>query len=479
MNLSRRKFLIAFSACVASTSAASGPPPYGALPSKRQLLWHELELSAFLHFTVNTFTDKEWGYGDEDPAIFNPSQFDADAIVSGLKAGGMRQVILTCKHHDGFCLWPTKTTGHHLQRGDIVKDLSDAARRQGLRFGVYLSPWDRNNALYGKPEYINVYRDQLRELLTQYGPIEEVWHDGANGGDGYYGGARGKRTIDKRTYYDWPRTWDLVRSLQPDAVIFSDVGPDLRWVGNEKGYANDTCWETYNPVGPDGGAPAPGFTRDKDGQTGTRNGSHWMPPECDVSIRPGWFWHERENDKVKTPRQLMDLYYRSVGRGGSLLLNVPPDRRGLLHENDIASLRDFGAMVSGTFRQNLAENAKIQASNVRPGFNPRNILDGDRYTYWSTNDLIKTAEVELLLPVAAKFNVVRLRENIQLGQRVEAFELDRWSDGKWETFTRATSIGACRLIRTENDITTTRLRLRITQSAACPAISELGIFLEA
>ena len=248
-----------------------------------------------------------------------------------------------------------------------MKDLSEAARRQGLKFGVYLSPWDRNNALYGTPAYIGIYRDQLRELLTQYGPIHEVWHDGANGGDGYYGGAREKRLIDKRTYYDWPKTWDLVRTLQPEAVIFSDVGPDLRWVGNEKGYANDTCWETYDPVGPDGGAPAPGFTRDKEGQTGTRNGSHWMPPECDVSIRPGWFWHEKENDKVKTPRQLMDLYYRSVGRGGSLLLNVPPDRRGLLHENDVASLRDFGAMVRGTFRENLAAKAKVKASNVSQG----------------------------------------------------------------------------------------------------------------
>jgi alpha-L-fucosidase len=474
--LSRRRFLIAAPACVAFAAA---PSPYGALPSKRQLQWHELELYAFLHFTVNTFTDKEWGYGDEDPSVFDPTEFDADAIVSALKAGGMRQVILTCKHHDGFCLWPTKTTEHHVRRGDIVKDLSDAARRQELKFGVYLSPWDRNNALYGTPAYIGIYREQLRELLTRYGPIHEVWHDGANGGDGYYGGAKEKRLIDKRTYYDWPKTWDLVRSLQPDAVIFSDVGPDLRWVGNEKGYANETCWETYDPVGADGGAPAPGFTRDKEGQTGTRNGSHWMPPECDVSIRPGWFWHESENGKVKTARQLMDLYYRSVGRGGSLLLNVPPDRRGLLHENDVASLRDFGAIVRGTFQKNLAAKARINASNARGGFGPRNLLDGDRYTYWATHDPIRTAEVELMLPGETTFNVVRLREYIQLGQRVEAFELDRWAGGKWETFARATSIGACRLLRTEADITTNRVRLRITASAACPALSELGLFLEA
>lgn len=427
-----------------------------ALPSKRQLLWHQLELYAFLHFTINTFTDKEWGYGDEDPSLFNPTQFDPDSIVAALKSAGMRQVILTCKHHDGFCLWPTKTTEHSVAKsawrggqGDVVKQLSVAAGRHGLKFGVYLSPWDRNSALYGKPEYVEMYRAQLRELLTQYGPISEVWHDGANGGDGYYGGAREKRTIDKRTYYGWPKTWDLVRSLQPDAVIFSDVGPDLRWVGNENGYANDTCWETYDPVAPDGGVPAPGFTRDKEGQTGTLHGAHWMPPECDVSIRPGWFWHAAENSQVKTPNQLLDLYFRSVGRGGALLLNVPPDRRGLLHEQDVASLAAFGALVRDTFRENLAAGAKVSSSGL------------------------------LILPRETTFNVVRLREQIELGQRVEAFELDAWRNSAWETFARATSIGACRLIRTPSGITTSKVRLRIFQSAANPAVSELALFSSA
>ncbi|HEV2445213.1 MAG TPA: alpha-L-fucosidase, partial [Candidatus Sulfopaludibacter sp.] len=228
---SRRAFLAAPSVLVAA--AKTGPPsPYGAIPTGRQLRWHEMETTAFLHFTVNTFTNKEWGYGDEDPNIFNPTAFDPDAIVSALAAAGMRGAILTCKHHDGFCLWPTKTTEHSVKasswrsgKGDVVRDLSEAAHRAGLAFGVYLSPWDRNNAAYGRPEYIEIYRRQLRELLTGYGPIFEVWHDGANGGDGFYGGAREKRTIDKNTYYDWPRTWELVRSLQPDAVIFSDVGP--------------------------------------------------------------------------------------------------------------------------------------------------------------------------------------------------------------------------------------------------------------
>ncbi len=491
MNGLTRRSLLAGAAVASAARAARVPPPspYGPLPSRRQLRWHEMEVYAFLHFTVNTFTDKEWGYGDEAPAIFNPAAFDAQAIVGALKAGGMRGVILTCKHHDGFCLWPTRTTEHCIRnspwrggKGDVVRELSAAARRQGLRFGVYLSPWDRNAQQYGRPEYVAMYREQLRELLTGYGPVFEVWHDGANGGDGYYGGAREKRLIDKRTYYEWPRTWELVRRLQPEAVIFSDVGPDIRWVGNEKGYAAETSWATYDPVGEDGGPQAPGFTRYQEAPEGHRKGSKWLPAECDVSIRPGWFWHERENPKVKTPAQLLDLYYRSVGRGASLLLNVPPDRRGLLDEHDVRSLRRFGELVSATFRHNLAAGAKAAASNVRGGsrmFSPLNLLDGERYTYWSTDDAVTAAEVVLDLERPATFNVIRLRENIRLGQRIEEFSLDRWVDGVWRTFAQGTSVGACRILRAKEDVTANRVRLRITQSAASPALSELGLFREA
>jgi alpha-L-fucosidase len=456
MNISRRGLLIGGAA---GLLRGAGPAPYGAVPSARQLRWHEMKLNAFLHFTVNTFTDREWGNGDEDPSIFNPTAFDADAVVAGLKAGGMKGVILTCKHHDGFCLWPTKTTEHCIRnsswragRGDVVRDVGDAARRAGLKFGVYLSPWDRNSAAYGTPEYIKIYRQQLTELLTGYGDIFEVWFDGANGGDGYYGGAREKRLIDKLTYYEWPKTWDLVRALQPDAVIFSDVGPDIRWVGNERGFANDTCWETYDPVGLEGGAPVPGRVRDKDGQTGTRNGSQWMPPECDVSIRPGWFWHASEDGRVKTARQLMDLYYRSVGRGGSLLLNVPPDRRGLLGDADLASLRGLGSMVSKTFAENLCAQAKVKKSGAQ--------------------------EVSYSMGRDVSFDVVRLQEEISLGQRVDAFEVDCRKDGGWVTFAKGTSIGACRLVRLPEPIRTGEVRLRITQTAAAPMLSEFGLFLE-
>jgi alpha-L-fucosidase len=470
-------------------AAAPAPPaPYGALPTARQLRWHELEVYSFLHFTVNTFTDREWGNGDEDPSIFNPVDFDADAIVSALKAGGMRGVILTCKHHDGFCLWPTRTTEHSVRnsswrggKGDVVKEISEAARRQGLRFGVYVSPWDRNHAQYGHPEYVPIYREQLRELLTGYGPIFEVWHDGANGGTGYYGGANEKRTIDKASYYGWPATWELIRSLQPDAVIFSDVGPDIRWVGNEKGFANETDWATYDPKGTDGGAASPGNVQAKESGTGTRHGAHWLPAECDVSIRPGWFWHPKENERVKTAAQLMDLYHLSVGRGASFLLNVPPDRRGLLGENDVASLRAFGERLRKTFDENLAAGSKASASNVRGknhAYRAANLLDGSRETYWATDDSLTSAEaiVEFRQPVA--LNVIRLRENIGLGQRVDGFALDVWHEGAWQDFGKGTSIGSCRLIKSPSVVSAAKVRLRITAASACPAISELGVFLD-
>jgi alpha-L-fucosidase len=490
--MTRRSFVwsstIGAAAISALDAAVATPAPYGAIPSARQLRWHELELYSFLHFTVNTFTDREWGNGDEDPSIFNPVEFDADAIVAALKAGGMKGVILTCKHHDGFCLWPTSTTDHSVRKspwrggkGDVVRDISDAARRQGLRFGIYVSPWDRNNAQYGRPEYVKTYREQLRELLTGYGPIFEVWHDGANGGTGYYGGANEKRTIDKTTYYDWPRTWEMVRSLQPDAVIFSDVGPDIRWVGNEKGFANETDWATYDPKGTDGGPASPGNVQAKESGTGTRHGSHWLPAECDVSIRPGWFWHPKENERVKTPQQLMDLYYMSVGRGASFLLNIPPDRRGLLGENDVASLRGFGERLHKAFDTNLAGGAKVTASNVRGKsklYRGENLLDANRETYWATDDAVTTAEVVIDFRRPLSMITVRLREAFHLGQRVDGFALDIWKDGSWQEFGKGTSIGACRLIKSPAPVSTPRLRLRITEASACPALSELGVFAD-
>jgi alpha-L-fucosidase len=441
-----------------------------------------MEIVGFAHFTVNTFTDREWGNGDEDEKVFNPTAFDAGQIVRAFRDAGIKELVLTCKHHDGFCLWPSKYTEHSVRnspwmngKGDVVKAISDACRRYGLKFGVYLSPWDRNHKDYARPEYLTYYRNQLRELLTEYGPISEVWFDGANGGDGYYGGARERRSIDNRTYYDWPNTWSIVRDLQPMACMFSDAGPDIRWVGNESGVAGQTCWATLNAAD-----FAPGRANEKRLNVGDRPGTDWIPAECDVSIRPGWFYHASEDQKVKTPRQLVDLYFKSVGRGATLMLNVPPDRRGRIHEKDLESLRGFHRALKQIFAHDLARRAKITASNTRGGeacFGPKNLLERGRDTYWATDDNITTPEVVLDLGKLTTFNVVRLREYLPLGQRIEAFALDQWKDGAWAEFASGTSIGNCRLLRSE-PVTTEKVRLRIVKASVCPALAEFGLFLE-
>ncbi len=468
---------------------ASPPGPWGPVPSARQLAWHDLEFTGFLHFTINTFTDKEWGYGDESPALFNPAKFDADAIVAALADAGMRAVILTAKHHDGFCLWPTKTTTHSIVqspwrdgKGDVVKEIADAAARHKLKFGVYLSPWDRNQATYGTPAYIDVYRAQLTELLSNYGPFSEVWHDGANGGDGFYGGAREKRSIDRNTYYDWPKTWELIRKLQPGACVFSDVGPDIRWVGNERGIAGDPCWAAFDPVGEDGGPASPGNVRTKESQTGNRDGKHWIPAECDVSIRPGWFWHEAQNARVKMTQQLISLYYQSTGRGANFLLNVPPNRDGLISPEDAASLKGLGAYLRGTFAQDLAAKAKTDSTHVRGNdkqFAAANLVDGRNDTYWATDDRVTSADVTIDLARPARFQVIRLREAIQFGQRIDAVEIERWQPDGWQPLAKSTSIGPRRLIRLETPTIAQRLRVRIAKASASPALSEFALFAEA
>ena len=457
------------------------PLPYGPLPSQRQLAWHALEFYGFLHFTVNTFSDLEWGYGDEPPALFAPTDFDADQIARTAANGGMAGLILTCKHHDGFCLWPSHYTRHSIAsspwrggQGDVVGEIAAACRRHGLQFGVYLSPWDRNRADYGTPAYVDVYRHQLRELLENYGPVFEVWHDGANGGDGFYGGARETRTIDKHSYYGWPETWDLVRQLQSEACIFSDAGPDLRWVGNEEGKAGETCWATLNRDD-----FTPGEADQARLNRGDRPGSHWVPAECDVSIRPGWFYHAAEDGQVKNARELLNLYFASVGRGGSLLLNLPPDRRGQVHPVDAAALATFHRGLENLFAHNLARGASVNApargDQPHSRFGPGNLLDGSRESYWTVDDALLTPVVILNFPKPIRFNVVGLREYLPLGQRVEGFTLDTWQAGQWLPLANGSSIGARRLLRTTETITDA-VRLRITQAAACPALSEFGLW---
>jgi alpha-L-fucosidase len=435
--------------------------PYGTLPSPRQIRHHAREFYGFVHFTINTFTDKEWGFGDESPALFDPSDFDAAQIVGAAADAGMAGLILTCKHHDGFCLWPTATTTHSVKsspfrdgNGDVVREISDACREAGIAFGVYLSPWDRNNPLYGTPDYVTeIYRPQLRELLTNYGPLFEVWFDGANGGDGYYGGARETRKIDPSTYYRWDETWEIVRELQPDAVMFSDAGPDVRWIGNENGIAGDPCWSTLIL-----GNTVPGVADRDQLNRGDRNGDTWLIPECDVSIRPGWFWHASEEDRVRSGKNLVDLYFQSVGRSATFLLNLTPDRRGRVPHQDIASLRTLKSHLSATFARNLAHDATIEPA-------PKEGLH-----------TVRTVTLTLPSPITA--NVLQLREDLRFGQRVDSWALDAWQNDTWETLLTAEAIGAQRLVRFAV-VTAARFRLRITGSPVDqPALSEIALFFE-
>jgi len=464
------------------------PKPYGAVPTERQLAWHEKEAYVLVHFTPTTFENKEWGYGDADPAIFNPTDFDASQIVSAAKAGGFKGLILVAKHHDGFALWPTATTSYNISRspwrqgkGDMVREFGDACRTLGMGFGVYCSPWDRNHPDYGTPAYVEAYRRQLGELYSNYGPLFMSWHDGANGGDGYYGGARETRKIDRTTYYGWDSTWSMTRRMQPMACIFSDVGWDVRWVGNERGEAATTSWATFTPTPLEGKSVAgPGEVRDELNPMGTRNGKHWMPAECDVPLRKGWFYHPEQDNTVKSPEQLFELYLKSVGRGAALDIGIAPDRRGRLHENDVASLAGFGRKLEQTFRTDYAKTATIRASNVRGGrsdlFGTRFLTDGDRYSPWATDDAVRNPVLEMQWKVPVTFDLIRLREDIRLGQRIDSLEVDVRVDGRWQTVGKATGIGACRIIPLEKPFTTTACRIRITGSPVSIALGELGVF---
>ncbi|WP_147384045.1 alpha-L-fucosidase [Maribellus luteus] len=479
-------FALLLGAC--SPTQVAPPLPFGPLPNKQQMQWHNTEFYGFVHFTINTFTDKEWGFGNESPELFNPSDFNAAQIVKTTKDAGMKGLILTCKHHDGFCLWPTKTTEHNISKspfengkGDIVRAISDECRKQGLKFGVYLSPWDRNNPAYGTPAYIDIFRAQLTELLTSYGDVFEVWFDGANGGTGYYGGANEKREINRVSYYDWDNTFALVRKLQPNAAIFSDIGPDARWVGTEAGFSGDPCWNRYTPEGREPGIPpANGQTKYWEALNGHREGKYWMPAEVDVSIRPGWFYHMSEDDKVKTPEKLLDIYYNSIGHGATFLLNLPPDRRGQIHENDIKSLNEFKTILDETFSVDLTKGAKVTASNVRgnsKNYQAQNVLDDDPDTYWASDDEILTNELVINFQETTSFNLVNIQEYIALGQRVWGWTLDKWENEQWVQFTSGESIGHRRLWRGPMQ-TTSRLRLRITQAGACPLISKFSVHSE-
>jgi len=459
------------------------------VPADRQLVWQELEFIAFAHFGMDTFTDREWGEGTESPALFNPTAFDARQWVRVLKDAGIRQLIITAKHHDGFCLWPTAQTEHSVKaspwragKGDVVAEVAAACREAGLKFGIYLSPWDRHEPSYGdSPRYNEFFRRQLRELLTGYGEVIEVWFDGACGE-----GPNGKRQV-----YDWPSYYAVIRELQPKAVIFG-MAPDLRWVGTESGYGRETEWSVV-PVSPPvidlakiRPSPYPVdaafLPRDFMGpDLGSREklaaaaALLWYPAETDVSIRPGWFYHASEDAKVKTPETLVDIYFSSVGRNGVLLLNVPPDRRGLIHENDIASLRGMRTILDGTFRTDLAAGARAKSSASKSGHPPSSVLDGDRETFWMTGDGVETGSLEFEWDAAATFDVALLAEHLRVGQRIESFRLEARAEGGWREFARGTTIGYKRLLRFPA-VTAREVRLVIEGSRTSPTLAGFGLY---
>jgi len=487
--MNKHLFFLIFSVSFISAQQNTDLQAYGAIPSDRQIKWHEMEMYALIHFTPTTFQNKEWGFGDASPEIFNPKFFDANQIAKAVSSAGFKGLISVAKHHDGFCLWPTKTTEYNIShspwkkgKGDMVKDFMQASKNNNLKFGIYLSAWDRNDTRYGTPSYADAYREQLTELMSNYGELFVSWHDGANGGDGYYGGLNEKRIIDRTTYYEWyEKTWPIVRKLQPNAVIFSDVGPDVRWVGNEKGFAAETSWATFSPVGIDGKQPAPGAMQYGNSESGERNGKYWIPAECDVPLRKGWFYHANEDDKVKTPDQLFDIYLKSVGRGASMNLGLAPTPDGVLHENDVKTLKVFGKKIHETFKTNFAQKAKIKASNIRSNnkkiYGTHKIIDDDRYSFWATDDDIHQAVLNIKLKKYYEFDLIQLRENIKLGQRIDSVKIQALIDGEWKDISNATSIGAGRLIKLEKPVEAKYLKIFINAPVAI-TISDFGIFKE-
>ncbi len=466
-----RVLLIVFLGIFNNCSKTSPPKPYEPIPSPQQVAWHELEYYAFVHFNMNTFTDYEWGTGKEDPNLFNPIELNCRQWARICRDAGMKGIIITAKHHDGFCLWPSRYTNHTVAssnwrngKGDVLKDLSEACREFGLKMGIYISPWDRHEPSYGdSPKYDEHFKNQLREVLTNYGEIFEVWFDGACGE-----GPNGKRQV-----YDWEGFIQVVRECQPNAVIFSDGGPDVRWVGNENGFAGETNWcllrrdEVY-----------PGYPNYHELTSGHANGTHWVPAECDVSIRPGWYYHQNQDNQVKSLTELMEIYYKSIGRNANLLLNLPVDRRGLVHENDVQRLMEFKNAIDLNFAVNLAKGKTATASQFRGNdakFSPQHSIDEDKNSYWTIDNDVLKASLEINLGESTKFNRVMIQEYIALGQRIESFSIEAWDGENWNKISEGTTIGYKRLLRLPS-VVARKIRLNILKSRACPIISNFEIF---
>ena len=458
-------------------SAAGGesgpPPPLLPVPSDRQIEWHQRGMYAFVHFNMNTFTDLEWGHGQEIPETFHPTELDTDQWCRVFKDAGMTGVIITAKHHDGFCLWPSAVTEHDVASsrwqdgtGDVLKDLSESCARFGLDFGVYLSPWDRNNPLYGTGDAYNRYfAEQLREVLTNYGPVFEVWFDGACGE-----GPNGKRQV-----YDFPMFHQVVRSLHPNACIFSDAGPDVRWIGNERGIVGETNWNSLNRDDFYPGIPG----RNRELNEGQERGTHWLPGEADVSIRPGWYYHESQDDHVKSLDQLLEIWYGSIGRGANLLLNFPVDRRGLVHETDAAAVLELRSAVDLILQENLAAGRPAMSEQTRGGddseFAAEYATDGDPTTYWAAADGTDTTTLEIELAKPSPVDHVVLREFIPLGQRIREFSVQcRTVDG-WTTVAQGTTVGNRRIVQFPA-VMANRIRVVIEDARSSPTLAEVGVY---
>lgn len=463
-----------------SQEFANAPKPFGPVPTQKQIDWQEMEFYAFVHFSLNTFTNKEWGYGDESPELFNPSQLDVRQWARVVKEAGMKGIILVAKHHDGFCLWPSAYTERSVKnspwengKGDLVKELAEACKEYDLKLGLYLSPWDRNHPQYGKPEYITYFRNQLKELLTNYGDVFEMWFDGANGGDGYYGGANETRKINSLTYYNWDETYKLIYDIAPKTLVWG-VGPsEARWIGNEEGRAGKTNWSLLRQKD-----ELAGKVHYSEFMSGHEDGEKWVPGEADVSIRPGWFYHSVEDDKVRSLDEMVDIYYESIGRNATLLLNLPVDRRGLVHENDEARLKELVATIKADFKTELLAGAKVQASNTRAvdsNFGPEKVIDGNKNTYWATDDKVKQATIEFTFKKPTAINRILLQEYIKLGQRVKEFSVEAKVDGQWKTIANETTIGYKRILRLER-VTASAIRVNILDAKAGFVISTIEAY---
>ena len=459
---------------VFSCTRIDAPAPYGVLPTEAQVEWQKMEYNLFMHFGPNTFTGAEGGSGQEKAELFNPTAMDCGQWASIAKAAGMKGIIITAKHHDGFCLWPNPVSRHTVAqsswrdgKGDVLKDLSEACDEYDLGFGVYISPWDRNDPHYGTDEYNDVFVKTLESALGNYGHVFEQWFDRACGE-----GPNGKQQI-----YDWPLFNSTVLKMQPDAIIFSDYGPGCRWVGNEAGSAGRTCWSTMNVNDDFTGPPV----SRRELNEGIKGANTWAAAETDVSIRPGWFWRESENSRVKSLQHLLKIYYESVGRNSLLLLNVPPDTRGLIHEVDSARLMEFRAALDEIFSVDLAAGAEIEAENVRGGarrFSAQNLLHHDYDRYWAVDDDVTKVSLVVTLPEQRTFNRVQLQEYIPLGQRVSAFSIEALDeDGIWQPIARETPIGYKRIVHVPTT-TTTAVRVNIEESEACPVLNGFALFMD-